>query len=94
MPRPGDCVRRLGLPGAVAEERPRARLQHPLIGPHHAPSAIDARSECEWKQGHDEASKEVAPLTAALLTDVGLLMEAGEPPALRSLPYAGGDTLT
>ncbi|MEA2345238.1 MAG: hypothetical protein QOF63_3407, partial [Thermoanaerobaculia bacterium] len=35
-------------------------------------------SECEWKQGHDEASEMVAPLTAAHLTDVGLLMEAGE----------------
>ena len=63
---------------ASCQRKTASQIAAPTIGPQHAPSANDAHSECEWKQGHDEASKVVAPLTAAHLTNMGLLMEAGE----------------
>ena len=73
MPCPADCDAPLGARRFHRNNLPRKpgfRLQRPLRdGPQHAPSANGAHSECEWKQGHDEASKVVAPLTAAHLTN-------------------------
>ena len=62
------------------DREPDCSTQQSDLSMHRA--QIDAHSECEWKQGHDEASEMVAPLTAAHLTNVGLLMEAGETPEL------------
>lgn len=77
MPRPGDCARRLGLPGVMPKKD-----REPDCSTHYRTSACTERKMRSLRVRMEARSRRsfgmMAPLTAAHLTNDGLLMEAGE----------------
>src|SRR5437763_17168376 len=86
MPRPGDCVRRLGLPGVVPKKD-----RKPDCSTHYRTSACTERERRSFTERMEAGSRRSfgngGAATAAHLTDVGSLMDSGAdasaPPAAR-----------